>query len=258
VIEMIQTMLSVRLLGKSFGAIQALRNVDFFVSQGELCGLIGPNGSGKTTFFDCCTGLVAKDSGTILLDGIDITNWPLHRIARKGRVMRSFQRGVVLGSMTVEENLLVAGQMHTFPSILSTFLHGRATKARMKELRLLSAELIELVGLEQMSSVKASELSVGQQKLLQFAAVMMPSPRLVLMDEPLAGVNLVLVERLVRNIQQVNREMGTTFIIIEHNIEAIMDMCPRIVVFNAGNKIADGTPEEILNNEKVVEAYLGG
>ena len=251
-------MLTVRQLSKSFGAVEALSKVDFFVNQGELCGLIGPNGSGKSTFFDCCTGLVAKDSGKILLDDVDITNWPMHRIAREGGMMRSFQRNVALGSMTVEENLLVAGQMHVFPGVLSTFLPSRSTKTRMKDLRLRSAELTELVGLEQMISTKASELSVGQQKLLQFAAVMMPSPRLVLMDEPLAGVNPVLVERLSQRIQQVNREMGTTFIIIEHNIEAIMDMCPRIVVFNAGLEIADGTPEEIFKNKKVVEAYLGG
>jgi ABC-type branched-subunit amino acid transport system ATPase component len=252
-----ENILSVRNLSKSFGAVRALDNVDFFVGKGELCGLIGPNGSGKTTFFDCCTGLVAKDYGNVLLDGIDITNWSLHRIALQGGLVRSFQRNVVLGSMTVEENLLVAGQMHAFPGILSTFLKGPKTKARVKELHLRCSRLIELVGLEQLRNTLASELSVGQQKLLQFASVMMPSPRVVLMDEPLSGVNPVLVERLSRNIQQVNRETGTTFIIIEHNIQAIMDLCPRIVVFNAGQKIADGPPEEVFYNSKVREAYLG-
>jgi len=252
-----QKILKANRLSKNYGAIQALNEVDFEVGSGELCGLIGPNGSGKTTFFDCCTGLVPLDSGMVMLEGQEITHWPLHRIAREGKVLRSFQKNVVFGSMTVEDNLTLAGQMHIFPNILSTFLHGLTTRNRLKSLQLRAAELLDLVGLSHMRSVKASELSVGQQKLLQFAAVLMPSPRLVLLDEPLAGVNPVMIENLSTSIQQANKEFGTGFVIIEHKIDVIMEICPRIVVFNIGRKIADGSPAEILRNQEVVEAYLG-
>jgi branched-chain amino acid transport system ATP-binding protein len=250
--------LDIRGLSKTYGAIRALQSVDLAVRPGELCGLIGPNGSGKTTLFDCCTGLAAPDAGAVVLDGRDVTRWPMHRVARDGRMLRSFQKTVVFGTMTVEDNLVLAGQMFTFPGIASTFLHGPATRRRDGRLRERARTLIELVGLAPMRTAPARAMSFGQQKLLQFASVLMPDPRIVLLDEPLAGINPVLIERIAEAIQRANRDLGTTFVVIEHNIDVLVGICPRIVVLSQGAKIADGSPAAIIRDARVVEAYLGG
>jgi ABC-type branched-subunit amino acid transport system ATPase component len=242
---------------KSFGAVRALAGIDLRIGSGELCGLIGPNGSGKSTLFDCCTGLTRPDAGSVALDGVDITRWAPYRIALAGRLRRSLQRNVVLGSMTVEENLLVAGQMHALPHMAATFLHTAANRRAMDELRLHAGELLDLVDLRPLQHTPAAELSVGQQKLLQFAATLMSSPRVVMLDEPFAGVNPILIERLVASIRWANTQHHATIVVIEHNIEELFNLCPRVVVMNAGELIADGTPEAVASDERVVEAYLG-
>ncbi len=249
--------LDLRGISKSFGAVQALNTVGLRIRAGELCGLIGPNGSGKSTLFDCCTGLTRPDTGSVALDGVDITHWPQHRIALAGRLRRSFQRNVVMGSMSVSENLLLAGQMHALPRMTATFLHGAASRRALDALRARTDELLDLVDLRGMAAALASELSVGQQKLLQFAATLMSSPRVVLLDEPFAGVNPVLIERLVASIRWANEHLPATIIVIEHNIEELFSLCRRVVVMNAGELIADGTPDQVAADERVVKAYLG-
>ena len=249
--------LGISKLYKSFGAVHALAGIDLSIARGELCGLIGPNGSGKSTLFDCCTGLTRPDSGTVKLDDLDITDWSQHRIALQGRLRRSFQRNVVLGSMTVRENLLLAGQTQALPSIARSFLHTAANRRTMQAVGDRADELLGLVDLEGLRDTHASELSVGQQKLLQFAATLMPSPRIVLLDEPFAGVNPVLIERLVTSIRWANEQLRSTIIIIEHNIEELFSLCRRVVVLNAGELIADGSPGAVAADEHVVKAYLG-
>ena len=160
-------MLSVRGLRKNYGGVPALQGVDFDVPAGQVCGLIGPNGSGKSTLFDCCTGLQKSDGGQVLLDGVDISGWPMHRIAREGRLLRSFQKTVVFQSMNSEDNLILAGQMARFPGVASTFSLGGASRARTRVLRERARELIEISGLSRVAHLPAGQMSGGQQKLLE-------------------------------------------------------------------------------------------
>jgi ABC-type branched-subunit amino acid transport system ATPase component len=252
------SLLSIRGLQKSYGAVQALRGVDLDVRAGEILGIIGPNGSGKSTLFDCCTGLQSADAGSVHLDGEDITRWPMHRVAREGRFIRSFQKTVVFETMTPRDSLITAGQMFVFPSLLSTFGIGAKSRTRSRDLAERADHLIELVGLSPVRDQPACMLSFGQQKLVQFASSLMTNPRLVLLDEPLAGINPMLIERIVTSIRQANRDLGITFVVIEHNIDVIMGLAQRIVVLAEGSILDQGPPADIVKSPKVVEAYLGG
>lgn len=251
-------LLDIQGLTKSYGAIRAVDSIDFHVKRGEICGLIGPNGSGKSTFFDSTTGLARPDAGKVMLDGQDITGWSLNRIAREGRMLRSFQKTVTFRSLDVEENLVIAGQMFTFPGLLSTFGIGRRSKNRVEALRERAKEFIRICGLWDVRHQKAGNLSGGQQKLIQFASMLMPEPKLIMLDEPMAGINPKLIERVVESIRFANRELGVTFLVIEHNIDVVTDICERVVVFDQGRKLAEGTADEIVRNPAVREAYLGG
>jgi len=250
--------LQVQAVTKNYGAVRALHGVGFELAQGELCGIIGPNGSGKSTLFDCCTGLQPLDGGRVVLSGIDITGWPMNRIAREGRMLRSFQKAAVFETLTAEENLVTAGQMFSFPGIAATFSPGPTARRRIAKLRDRAAELIDMVGLAHVRHLPAGTLSYGQQKLIQFASMLMPEPRIILLDEPLAGINPVLIERISSSIAHANRMMGITFVVIEHNVDVVMDLCRRVIVLHQGEKLADDEPQSIMRNERVVEAYLGG
>jgi branched-chain amino acid transport system ATP-binding protein len=239
-------------LNKSYGAVRAVDDVSLHVNRGEICGLIGPNGSGKSTFFDCATGLTRPNAGMVKLDGQDITGWSLNRIAREGRMLRSFQKTVVFSALDVEENLVIAGQMFTFPGLWSTFGIGAMARARVQALRERAREFIKIAGLWDVRYQPAGKLSGGQQKLIQFASMLMPEPKLILLDEPMAGINPKLIERVA------NEKFGVSFLVIEHNIDVVTDICERIVVLDQGRKLAEGTPDEIVRNQAVREAYLGG
>jgi ABC-type branched-subunit amino acid transport system ATPase component len=245
-------------LTKSYGAVRAVNDVSVYVNRGEICGLIGPNGSGKSTFFDCASGLTKPDAGSVKLDGQDITGWSLNRIAREGRMLRSFQKTVVFSALDVEENLIIAGQMFTFPSLWSTFGIGDLSRERVHALRERARELIRIAGLWDVRYQAAGNLSGGQQKLIQFASMLMPEPKLILLDEPMAGINPKLIERVVESIRFANSSFGVSFLVIEHNIDVITDICGRVVVLDQGSKLAEGSPEEIVQNQSVREAYLGG
>src|SRR6516162_2913486 len=223
-------------LTKSYGAVKAVDGVNLHVGRGEICGLIGPNGSGKSTFFDCSTGLAKPDKGTVALDGENITGWSLDRIAREGRMLRSFQKTVVFSALDVEENLVIAGQMFTFPGIWSTFGIGAAARSRVAALRERARELIRIAGLWDVRFQPAGKLSGGQQKLIQFASMLMPEPKLILLDEPMAGINPKLIERVVESIRLANTSFGVSFLIIEHNIDVVTSLCSRVVVLDQGRK----------------------
>jgi len=253
-----ESMLRIEGLCKNYGAVAALQGVDIEVRRGEVMGLIGPNGSGKSTLFDCCTGLQRSDAGRVLLKGVDITGWPMNRIAREGRFLRSFQKTVVFPTLDSEENLVLAGQMSRFPNVLSTFWVGPSARKRIQALRERAKELIEVTGLARVAHLPAGHMSGGQQKLLQFASMLMPEPELVLLDEPLAGINPILIEKVIQCIESANRQFGITFLVIEHNTDVLMKLSHRVIVLHQGQKLADDTPEAIVRDPKVVEAYLGG
>jgi len=250
--------LKIEQISKSYGAVKAVSDVSLELQRGEILGLIGPNGSGKSTFFDCVTGLGTPDHGRVQLDGTDITGWPLNRIAREGRMLRSFQKTVVFSALDVEENLVIAGQMFAFDSPRATFGIGTETAAIVEELRIRARELIKLTGLWDVRHMPAGKLSGGQQKLIQFASMLMPKPKVILLDEPMAGINPKLIEQVVEAIRYANMQLGISFLIIEHNIDVVTSLCQRVIVLDQGQMLAQGTPQEIVINPLVREAYLGG
>jgi len=250
--------LEIKNLAKSYGAVKAVNDVSMHIDRGEIAGLIGPNGSGKSTFFDCSTGLAQPDSGTVTLDGQDITGWSLNRIAREGRMLRSFQKTVTFRSLDVEENLIIAGQMFTFPSLWSTFGLGAKSRNRIAGLRERARDLIKMAGLWDVRHQPAGNLSGGQQKLIQFASMLMPEPKLILLDEPMAGINPKIIERVVETILYANKSLGVSFLVIEHNIDVVTSICQRVIVLDQGMKLVEGLPHDIIQDQRVREAYLGG
>lgn len=250
--------LEIKNLSKSYGAVKAVNDVSMHINRGEIAGLIGPNGSGKSTFFDCSTGLARPDTGKVIFDGQDITGWSLNRIAREGRMLRSFQKTVTFKALDVEENLIIAGQMFTFPSLLSTFGLGGMSRRRVAGLRERARELIKMAGLWDVRHQPAGNLSGGQQKLIQFASMLMPEPKLILLDEPMAGINPKIIERVVETIQYANKSLGVSFLVIEHNIDVVTSICQRVVVLDQGTKLVEGLPHDIIQDQRVREAYLGG
>lgn len=223
-------------LVKTFGGVVATNRCSLKVGRGTITALIGPNGSGKTSLFNQICGLIRPDAGRIILDGRDITGLTPHRISRDG-VARTFQITRVFPSLTVLENMIVA-------------FHGETAVQRR------AMELLHFVGLDDKAGDPAGSLSYGQRKLLEFARAHLNRPKIVLLDEPFAGVNPKLEEKMVEHIRAMNRE-GVTFFVIDHEMKIIMALCHPIVVLDYGEVIAQGSAAEIQNDERVIEAYFG-
>ncbi len=243
-------------LTKNFFGLKALDRVNFHVERGEIVGLIGPNGSGKTTLFNCATGVLPVSGGRIRFKEEDITNQKTHEIALKG-VSRTFQIIRIFPQLTVTENMLLAIQQHQGERILSSILRTPYVRCLERHARQRALELLAFVGLTPLRDNLAAHLSYGQQKLLEFIMAFMAKPELVLLDEPAAAVNPVMIRNMMDHIIHLNQE-GYTFCIIEHNMDFVMELCHRVVVLNYGEKIAEGKPQEIRNNRDVIEAYFGG
>lgn len=247
--------LELRGVSKRFLGVTAARDVDLRVGPGELVGLIGPNGSGKTTLMNCVTGILRPDGGQVLIKGRDVSGWPPYRVARL-RVGRIFQVVRIMPTMTVVENLLFALQEYQGDPLWARILHLPSTARLDAEARARAQRYLEMVGLAEKQDQPAWSLSYGQRKLLAFAAALMTDPDLLLLDEPMAAVNPAVIERLARVIKDLNAA-GRTMVITEHNMKVIFDLCPRLVVLDRGEKIADGPAEAVRRDLRVIEAYFG-
>jgi len=243
--------LSIRNINKSFGGIQAVRDVSFDVQPGEILGLIGPNGSGKSTLFNCILGQLKPESGEVKVNGKIVSGMRASDLNKLG-VGRTFQQLSVFPKMSVLDNVILAGQEH-HGSMLSR-LFGPSDAGLTRE----AEKLISFFRLSHLKDALAGSLSYGQQKLVDAAMAFMAGPSLVLLDEPAGGVNLTMLADLKDRLVTYNAEHGTTFVVIEHNMEFVMNLCTRIIVLAEGSIIAEGTPEEIRSNQTVIDAYLGG
>lgn len=235
--------LEVKGIKKQFGGLAAVAGVTFSIDQGEIVGLIGPNGAGKTTLFNLISGALAPSSGTTTFKGEDITGLKPHQICKRG-IARTFQLVNLFGAMTVLENVLLGS------------LFGTSININESDVKRRSLELLQFVGLSGMEGFITKELTIANQKRLEVARALATNPELLLLDEVMAGLNPTEVTKAIELIKKI-RDQGVTIFMVEHVMKAIMDMSDRIVVLDYGEKIAEGTPEEIAVNKRVMEVYLG-
>jgi len=248
-------MLEVSGITRIFGGVTALDDISFTIGQGSITGVIGPNGAGKTTLFNIITGIYSRTSGRVTLEGRDISGLPPERLARLGMV-RTFQNIELFGNMSVLENVMVG--LHTKGScgLLACSLKMPWSIAEERRLRAAAGKWLEFTGISGLADDAAGNLSFGKGRLLEIARALAVEPRIILMDEPAAGLNSRETLGLAHLIENI-RQMGITVVLVEHDMELVMDVCDRIVVLNLGRKLAEGTPREIQDNDEVIAAYLG-
>jgi neutral amino acid transport system ATP-binding protein len=240
-------LLQTQSLSKSFGGIKAVDDCTFEVEEGSISALIGPNGAGKTTVFNLISGLLKPDLGSITFNGERIDRKRPHQITRRG-VSRTFQISRDLQEMTLLENLIVQSPTTSFADLFKGSMLEHERDHAM--------ELLEFVGITHLAEEKSKNLSYGQKKLMEFASTLMTEPRLILLDEPAGGVNPALLDEIMERIQLLNKR-GITFLIVEHNMDVVMNLCDPVIVMAYGTVLAKGAPQDIQNNEEVLEAYLG-
>jgi neutral amino acid transport system ATP-binding protein len=242
-------------LVKTFGGVKAVNDASIEVAAGSITGLIGPNGAGKTTLFNLLSNFIQPDQGRVLFDGEPIEKLQPHQIAQRGMI-RTFQVARVLSRLSVMENMLLAAQHQAGEKFWNTWVLSKQIAKEERESRDRAFEILESVGLAAKANDYAGALSGGQRKLLEIARALMTRPKLVLLDEPAAGVNPTLINQICEYITYWNRQ-GLTFLVIEHNMDVIMSLCDRVWVLAEGTNLAVGSPSEVQTNPKVLEAYLG-
>jgi len=250
------TLLALERVSKVFGGLHAVRDVSLGVREREIFGLIGPNGAGKTTIFNVITGVYAPDGGSVRFDGEDVSGWPPASIAARG-IARTFQNIRLFRAMTVEQNVMVAGHHVHKATFLDAMLRTRRHAIDEQALRQRARELLELFNLDAFANDIAGSLPYGSQRRLEIARALMLKPKLVLLDEPAAGMNSQEAAELKRQILRLRDELGLTVVLVEHNMAVVMGVCDRIHVVDHGESIAEDTPERVRVHPKVLAAYLG-
>lgn len=238
-----------------FGGVTALKDVSFCINQGEITGVIGPNGAGKTTLFNIVTGIYSQTSGKILFEGKDISRLPAEQLAKRGMV-RTFQNIELFGKMTVLENVMVGLHSRSKSGLFACSFKAPWTISEERRIRQEAMQWLDFAGITELADVVAGNLPFGRGRMLEIARAMACKPRLILMDEPAAGLNSQETLGLAELIRKI-RGMGVTVVLVEHDMDLVMDICDRIVVLNLGQKLAEGTPREIQDNQEVIAAYLG-
>ena len=249
--------IEVREITKRFGSFTAVNNCSLSVGKGSITGLIGPNGAGKSTLFNLVAGNLAPSSGRILLDGKDVTGLPAHALFHRG-LLRTFQIAHEFSHMTVLENLMVVpGGQHGEDLLSAWFSPGRVAREE-EAIRRRALEVIDFLNLRRVAGELAGNLSGGQKKLVELGRTMMVDAKVVLLDEIAAGVNRTLLKDLAANIVRLNKEMGYTFFVIEHDMDFIAELCDPVIVMASGSVMTQGHIEELKADERVIEAYFGG
>ena len=247
--------LSVTNVSKHFGGISALNQVSFQVKSGQIKGLIGPNGAGKTTMFNVITGVYRVNSGTIEFNGKPIQRMQPYQIARTG-IARTFQNVKLFTNLTVVENVMAGSHIHLKTGFISSSLNLPRTAKEEREYRIQAENLLKFVGLADCADFLAGALPFGQQRLLEIARALAVSPKLILLDEPAAGLSTPERVSLLRLMKEI-RDLGITVLLVEHDMDLVMKVCDEIVVLEFGSKIAENDPEAIQNDQQVIAAYLG-
>ncbi len=244
-------MLNVRNLSKGFGGVQAVNDCTFEVRENSITGLIGPNGAGKTTMFNLISGFLRPDQGRVEFKGHDVTTFEPHRRARLG-LGRTFQAIRIFPEISAIDNVILA-----FPENMDGLMDVWRSQKKMRfELESKALELLKKVGLEKFANVHASQLSYGQQKLLEIVRTVAAEAELIMLDEPASGINPTLLKTISKLIKELHAE-GKTILLVEHNIPFVMELCDWVVVLDYGKELAEGTPETVQNDKRVIEAYLG-
>ena len=249
-------MITLKNISKSFGGLQAVRNVSIEIKKGTITGLIGPNGAGKTTLFNIIAGFYKADSGSITLDSQDISGLRSDELFEKG-LLRTFQIAHEFENLTVRENLMMVPSRQSGENIVNTWLFSKKIRDEEQINYERASEVMDFLGLDHLQNEKAGILSGGQKKLLELGRTMMVDAKIVLLDEVGAGVNKTLLKKISKSIARLNTERGYTFFMIEHDIDFISELCDPIIVMTEGSVLTSGSAEKIKNNDQVIEAYLG-